>query len=105
MPLQHQYQHPTNPLVSRVRVPRANQQMEEEDRCVTVRTFWCNSTPNKWECEFGSGPNEAKITRKLKAGYAYAGSVPVHSSNGDLPTTNLKDGKSHLSSGIPETEK
>jgi hypothetical protein len=35
----------------------------------------------------------------LEAGYAYAGSVPVHSSNGDLPTA--EDGKCHPSSRIP----
>jgi hypothetical protein len=73
----------------------------EEERAgrVTSRTFWCNPTPYEWECELGSGPNEAKITRKLEAGYAYAGSVPVHGSNGDLPTA--EDGKRHLSSRIP----
>ena len=89
------------PLVSRN--PRSacqNQQGKEKSRCETVHTFRCNSTPYEWECELGSGPDEAKITRKLEAGYAYAGSVPVHSSNGDLPTA--EDGKRHLSSRIPE---
>jgi hypothetical protein len=71
---------------------------EEEGQACMPRTFWCNSTPYEWECELGRGPNEAKITRKLEAGYAYSGSVPVHSTNGDLPTA--EDGKRHLSSRI-----
>ena len=84
----------------RVRVPHANtSQQGKKGQVCTSRTFWCNSTPYEWECELGSGPNEAKITRKLETGYAYAGSVPVHSSHGDLPTA--EDGKRHLSSRIP----
>jgi len=63
-----------------------------------VRTFWCDSTPYEWECEFGSSPNEAKITRKLDAGYPDASSMAVHSSDGNLPTA--KDGKRHLSPSI-----
>src|SRR5258708_19466615 len=63
-----------------------------------VRTFWCDSTAYEWECEFGSSPNEAKITRKLEAGYPDASSMAVHSSDGNLPTA--KDGKRHLSPSI-----
>jgi hypothetical protein len=59
-----------------------------------------NSTPYEWECEFGSCPNEAKIRQKSEASYAYASSVPIHSSNGDFPTA--EDGKRHLSSRVPE---
>ncbi len=65
-----------------------------------VRTFWSDSKPCEWECEFGAGPSEAEITRELEAGYAHAGSVPVHGSDGDLPTA--KDGDRYLSSRISE---
>src|SRR6266849_2531153 len=85
-----------SPFLFRVRVPHANTNKGRRAKTCTVRTFWCNSTPYERECELGSGPNEAKITRKLEAGYAYARSVPVHGSYGDLPTA--EDGKRHLSS-------
>ena len=80
-------------------MPLRSSMNQHPTKVCTSRTFWCNSTPYEWEGELGSDPYEAKITRKLEAGYAYAGSVPVHSSNGDLPTA--EDGKRHLSSRIP----
>ena len=62
-------------------------------------TFWHDADPYERECELGSRPDEAKVTRELQAGYAHAGGVPVHGSNGELPAA--EDGECHLSPRIP----
>jgi len=64
-----------------------------------VRTFCRDPAAHEWKRELGSGPYEAKITGKLQAGYAHAGSMPVHSSDGNFPTA--EDGERYLTPEVP----
>jgi hypothetical protein len=66
---------------------------------VAHRTFGCNPTAHEWQSELGSRPSEAEIAWELETGYAYAGSMSVHSSDGNLSAA--EDSKCHLSTTIP----